>query len=100
MRGWLALAPVAFGYRSADGAAAPLHRAAWADWATAAALALVSLVTLACWVVTWRRRQRADGIVNRLALAGFAGFFTALAGRVRELYAQAGTAQEPDGGPE
>jgi hypothetical protein len=28
------------------------------------------------------------------------GFFTALAGRVRELYAQAGTAQERGGAPE
>jgi hypothetical protein len=63
--GWLALAPVAFGYRSAGRAGTSLHRAAWADWATAAALALVSLVTLACWVVAWRRRLRADGIVAR-----------------------------------
>ena len=36
---------------------------AWDDWATAATLALVSLVTLACWVVAWRRRLRADGIL-------------------------------------
>ena len=35
-----------------------------------------------------------------LAAAGFGGFFTALAGRIRELYAQAGTAQEPGGAPE
>ncbi len=63
--GWLALAPVAFGYRSAGRAGTSLHRAAWADWATAAALALVSLVTLACWVVAWRRRLRADGILAR-----------------------------------
>jgi hypothetical protein len=63
--GWLALAPVAFGYRSAGPAGMSLHRAAWADWATAAALALVSLVTLACWVVAWRRRLRADGILAR-----------------------------------
>jgi hypothetical protein len=35
-----------------------------------------------------------------LAAAGFGGFFTALAGRVRELYAQAGAAQEPSGVPE
>jgi hypothetical protein len=27
-------------------------------------------------------------------------FFAALAGRIRELYAQAGTAQEPGGAPE
>jgi hypothetical protein len=47
-------------------------------------------------------------MVNRLGLAGiavifavgFGGFFTALAGRVRELYGQAGTVQEPGGGPE
>jgi hypothetical protein len=38
--GWLALAPVAFGYRSAGRAGTSLHRAAWADWATAAALAI------------------------------------------------------------
>ena len=44
--GWLALAPVAFGYRGADRAG-------------------VSLVTLACWVVAWRRRLRADGILAR-----------------------------------
>src|SRR2546430_8214067 len=61
--GWLALAPVAFGYRSTGRAGTSLHRAAWADWATAAALALVSLVTLACWVVAWRRRLRADGLL-------------------------------------
>ena len=61
--GWLTLAPVAFGYRNAGLAGTSLHRAAWADWATAAALALVSLVTLACWVVAWRRWLRADGIL-------------------------------------
>ena len=68
--GWLALAPVAFGYRSAGrpGPSLPsagLQRAAWADWATAAGLAVVSLVTLACWIVAWRRRLRADGILTR-----------------------------------
>jgi hypothetical protein len=68
--GWLALAPVAFGYRSAGRAGTPLpsaglQRAAWADWATAAGLAAVSLVTLACWIVAWRRRLRADGILAR-----------------------------------
>ena len=40
------------------------------------------------------------GMVNRLALAGLTAFFTALAGRIREQYAQAGTAQEPGGSPE
>jgi|SRR6266480_4649892 len=68
--GWLALAPVAFGYRSAGrpGTSLPsagLQRAAWADWATAAGLAVVSLVTLTCWIVAWRRRLRADGILTR-----------------------------------
>ena len=68
--GWLALAPVAFGYRSAGrpGTSLPsagLQRAAWAGWATAAGLAVVSLVTLACWIAAWRRRLRADGILIR-----------------------------------
>jgi len=68
--GWLALAPVAFGYRSAGRPgpslrSAGLRRAAWADWATAAGLAVVSLVTLACWIAAWRRRLRADGILVR-----------------------------------
>jgi hypothetical protein len=58
--GWLALAPVAFGYRKAGP-----HNAALTDWATGAGLALVSLVTLVCWVVTWRRKLRADGILTR-----------------------------------
>ncbi len=64
--GWLALAPVAFGYR--DGAAGParaaLHRALLADRGTAAALAVVSLVTLLAWIVAWRRRLRADGVLT------------------------------------
>jgi hypothetical protein len=68
--GWLALAPVAFGYRTAGRPetslpSAGLQRAAWADWATAAGLAVVSLVTLACWIAAWRRRLRADGILLR-----------------------------------
>ena len=68
--GWLALAPVAFGYRGAGGPgtslpSAGLQRAAGADWATAAGLAVVSLVTLACWIAAWRRRLRADGILVR-----------------------------------
>jgi hypothetical protein len=29
----------------------------------------VSLVTLACWVVAWRRRLRADGILGRAGRA-------------------------------
>jgi hypothetical protein len=73
--GWLALAPVAFGYR--DGAPGPgraalhraalhraaLHRAVLADWGTAAALAVVSLATLLAWIVAWRRQLRTDGVV-------------------------------------
>jgi hypothetical protein len=63
--GWLALAPVAFGYQ--DGAAGParaaLHRALLADRGTAAALAVVSLATLLAWIVSWRRRLRADGVL-------------------------------------
>ena len=58
--GWLALAPVAFGYRNAGP-----HDAALTDWATGAGLAVVSLVTLIFWVVAWRRRLRADGILAR-----------------------------------
>jgi hypothetical protein len=40
-----------------------LHGAVVADWATGAALGLVSLATLVAWVVAWRRQLRADGIV-------------------------------------
>jgi hypothetical protein len=63
--GWLALAPVAFGYRSVGRPEGALHRAALTDWATAAGLAGVSLVTLVSWVVAWRRTLRADGILPR-----------------------------------
>ena len=50
---------------------------------------------------TWTDAARLDVFVgSALAAAGIGGFFTALAGRVRELYAQAGTAQELGGGPE
>src|SRR5579864_310516 len=57
--GWLALAPMAFGYRGNS-----QHKAVLTDRATGAGLALVSLVTLACWVIAWRRTLRADGIVS------------------------------------
>jgi hypothetical protein len=57
--GWLALAPVAFGYRKAGP-----HDAALTDWATGAGLAVVSLVTLVFWIVAWRRKLRADGILG------------------------------------
>ena len=64
--GWLALAPVAFGYRSARAGAAPpgaaLHRAVLADWGTGAVLGVVSLATLLAWVTAWRRKLRADGV--------------------------------------
>jgi len=49
----------------------------------------------------WTGAAQLDVIVgSALAVTGLAGFFTALAGRVRELYAQADTAQEPGAGPE
>jgi len=49
----------------------------------------------------WTGAARLDVFVgSALAAAGFGGFFTALAGRVRELYGQAGAAQELGGGPE
>jgi len=49
----------------------------------------------------WTGAARLDVFVgSALAAAGLGGFFTTLAGRVRELYAQAGTAPEPGGGPE
>jgi hypothetical protein len=49
----------------------------------------------------WTGAARLDVTVGAaLAAAGFGGFFTALAGRVRDQYAQAGTAQEPGGAPE
>ncbi len=60
--GWLTLAPVAFGYRNAGP-----RDAALTDWATGAGLAVVSLVTLIFWVVAWRRKLRADGILARVS---------------------------------
>ena len=49
----------------------------------------------------WTDAARLDVFVgSALAAAGLGGFLTALAGRVSELYAQAGTAQEQGGGPE
>src|SRR5260370_7958841 len=56
--GWLALAPMAFGYRGNG-----QHKAVLTDRATGAGLAVVSLVTLACWVLAWRRRLRPDRIL-------------------------------------
>src|SRR5258708_5871839 len=57
--GWLALVPMAFGYRGNS-----QRKAVLTDRATGAGLALVSLVTLACWVIAWRRTLRADAIVS------------------------------------
>jgi len=49
----------------------------------------------------WTGAARLDVAVGAaLATAGFAGFFTALAGGVRELYAQASTGPEPGAAPE
>jgi hypothetical protein len=63
--GWLALAPAASGYRAGRAPhQAALHRAALADWGTAAALGVVSLATLLAWIVAWRRKLRADGVLN------------------------------------
>src|SRR5260370_42546864 len=57
--GWLALVPMAFGYGGNS-----QRKAVLTDRATGAGLALVSLVTLACWVIAWRRTLRADAIVS------------------------------------
>jgi hypothetical protein len=54
--GWVALVPFAFGYPSRG-------RAAVTDLATGSAVGLVSLLTLVCWSVAWRRRMRADGVL-------------------------------------
>jgi hypothetical protein len=42
-----------------------VRKAALTDRATGAGLALVSLVTLVSWVVAWRRKLRADGLLAR-----------------------------------
>src|SRR6266704_879304 len=101
--GWLALAPVAFGYQSAapghGGAAlhrAALHRAALADWATGAVLAAVSLATLLSWIVAWRRKLRADGILGQTSRRR--AWREARARRRREGERAAGSA-EPAAGP-
>ena len=49
----------------------------------------------------WTGAARLDVTVGAaLAAAGFAGFFAALAGRVRELYTQASSGPEPGAAPE
>jgi hypothetical protein len=57
--GWLVLTPVAFGYLGSGP-----HGAALTDRATGAGLAVVSLLTLVGWVVAWRRKLRADGVLT------------------------------------
>lgn len=54
--GWLVLTPVAFDYHR-------WHSAALADRATGGGVAVVSALTLAAWVIAWRRRLRADGVL-------------------------------------
>jgi hypothetical protein len=107
--GWLALAPVASGYRA--GGAQPqaaLHRAALADWGTAAALGAVSLATLLAWIVAWRRKLRADGILAPPARRGKPPPASGRRGAWREARAQrrrerdevrAAEAAEPAAGP-
>jgi hypothetical protein len=97
--GWLALAPVASGYR-AGGAQlqAALHRAALADWGTAAALGAVSLATLLAWIVAWRRKLRGDGILAPSARRG--AWREARAQRRRERdEVRAAEVAEPAAGP-
>ncbi len=49
----------------------------------------------------WTGAARLDVAVGAaLAVAGFAGFFTALAGEIRELYVQANRGPEPAAAPE
>jgi hypothetical protein len=64
--GWLLLTPLAFGDRGAGLHGSGWHGSGWhnaalADRATGGGLAAVSLITLACWVLAWRRKLRADG---------------------------------------
>ncbi len=58
--GWLALTPLAFGYRGRG-----WHDAALTDLATGGGLAAVCLITLTAWAVAWRRALRAEGVLTR-----------------------------------
>jgi hypothetical protein len=58
--GWLALTPLAFGYRGRR-----WHDAALTDLATGGGLAAVCLITLTAWAVAWRRALRAEGVLRR-----------------------------------
>jgi hypothetical protein len=53
---WLLLTPLAFGDQGTHH-----HEVALTDRATAGGLAVVSLFTLICWVLAWRRKLRGDG---------------------------------------
>src|SRR5580658_1356817 len=55
--GWLVLAPFAFGYHARG-------RVAVTDFGTGGGLAVVSLATLTCWALAWRRKLRADGVLR------------------------------------
>jgi hypothetical protein len=54
--GWLVLTPFAFGYPGRG-------RAAVTALATGGGLVVVSLLTLLCWALAWRRRLRIDGVL-------------------------------------
>jgi hypothetical protein len=54
--GWLALTPIAFGYRGHG-----QHAAVLTNRATAGGLAVASLLTLIAWILAWRRKLQADG---------------------------------------
>ena len=54
--GWLALTPLAFGYRGRG-----WHDAALTDLTTGGGLAAVCLITLTAWAVAWRRRAAHRG---------------------------------------
>src|SRR5580658_6781284 len=55
--GWLVLTPFAFGYHARG-------RVAVTDFGTGGGLAVVSLATLTCWALAWRRKLRADGVLR------------------------------------
>ena len=58
--GWLALTPLAFGYRGRG-----WHDAALTDLTTGGGLAAVCLITLTAWAVAWRRALRTEGVLRR-----------------------------------
>src|SRR5271154_1464035 len=60
--GWLVLTPFAFGYHARGSVTS--GRVAVTDFATGGGLAVVSLATLTCWALAWRRKLRADGVLR------------------------------------